>query len=537
MKSNWFAASIVSLIASITFGADGKTVHFEINADKDIKPISPYVYGINQFRGVVDGMEGPYSNLPFVRISGNRFTAYNWTNNASNAGVDYHFETDDYLVSGPYYQGMADLPGGAYIPIVKEAFKRNAAVELTVPINGYVTANKTHVDDVRKDTDFLHKDFIPEQPRKNAPFSMTPDPNAKTVYQDEFVNWVKNTFSYAQTDALHPIWFSLDNEPDWWYHTHPQIHPAKITFTELMKDTLDYASAIKDVMPNTLVFGPVNYGWHGYDTLQDASDRNDRDFQEFYLAELAKAEKNAGHRLVDVLDVHYYPEAKSTTGVRIIYSVNNTPPVVAARVQATRSLWDPNYTEDSWIAKGPTHGPIRMIPRLFDKINKNYPGTKLSITEYEFGGGNHISGAIAQADALGIFGREGVFAAALWPGDNIQFQAAAFECYRNFDGKNGVFGDTSIHAVTDNLDATSIYASTDSKNPDKIVLVAINKTDAPVSAKMDLHLKIKPKKVQVYQLTAAVPKIKSASSAEIPDPTNFNYTLPPFSISTIELTN
>jgi hypothetical protein len=33
---------------------------------------------------------------------------------------------------------------------------------------------------------------------------------------------------------------------------------------------------------------------------------------EFYLAQMAVAEATTGHRLVDVLDVHWYPEA---TGV------------------------------------------------------------------------------------------------------------------------------------------------------------------------------------------------------------------------------
>jgi hypothetical protein len=88
--------------------------------------------------------------------------------------------------------------------------------------------------------------------------------------------------------------------------------------------------------------------------------------------------------------------------------------VVAARKQAPRSLWDLAYTENSWIAQFSTNGPIRLLPRLEDKIAANYPGTKLSITEYNYGGANHISGGIAQADALGVFGREGLFAATLW---------------------------------------------------------------------------------------------------------------------------
>ena len=120
-----------------------------------------------------------------------------------------------------------------------------------------------------------------------------------------------------------------------------------------------------------------------------------------------------------MLDVHWYPEARGTCianpmdGCRIT-DEDTDAAVVAARKQAPRSLWDPTYTENSWIAQFSTNGPIRLLPRLEDKIAANYPGTRLSITEYNYGAANHISGAIAQADALGVFGREGLFAATLW---------------------------------------------------------------------------------------------------------------------------
>src|SRR5262249_38935497 len=161
--------------------------------------------------------------------------------------------------------------------------------------------------------------------------------------------------------------------------------------------------------------GPLQAGasGQGRTLLQGAPDAAGRDFQEFWLSQVAAAEQAAGRRLVDVLDVHWYPEA-TRGGTRII-GTDTTPAVVAARLQAPRSLWDPSYTETSWITSSSTFGPIRLIPRLFDKIAASDPGTKLAITEYNYGGGSHICGAIAEADVLGVFGREGVFAAAEWP--------------------------------------------------------------------------------------------------------------------------
>src|SRR6185369_9402983 len=139
-----------------------------------------------------------------------------------------------------------------------------------------------------------------------------------------------------------------------------------------------------------------------------------------------------------------------------------------------RSLWDPNYREDSWIMRDSLHEPIRLLPRLKEKIAHNYPGTKLAVTEYNYGGGNHISGAIAQADVLGIFGRDGVFAANEWPlASDESYIAAAFKMFRNFDGAGSAFGSTSIRASTDNVADSSVYASVDPSNPNVLIVVAI----------------------------------------------------------------
>ncbi len=159
--------------------------------------------------------------------------------------------------------------------------------------------------------------------------------------------------------------------------------------------------------------------------------------------------------------------------------------VAAARVQAPRSLWDPTYAEDSWISIDAGVGAIRLLPRLQEKIAAHYPGTRLAFTEYNYGGGDHISGAIAQADVLGIFGREGVFAAALWDlRAATRFIDAAFAAYCNYDGAGGRFGDTSIAAATSNHETTSIYASVDAGRDDRMVLVAVNKSTGPTTAEV-----------------------------------------------------
>lgn len=498
-------------------------VHFVIDPARDAKPISRYIYGINR------KLDGPYANLTFSRVGGNRWTTYNWTNNASNAGDDYHFQNDGYL-------GGGDTPGGAVLPALQNAADRKAAILLSIPINGYVSADKKGDGDVRRSgTHFLATRFHPEHARKDAPFTLAPDPQGAVVFQDEFVNWVMKRFPSGFSDPARPVWFSLDNEPDLWASTHKEVHPEPTTYAELAEKSIEYASAIKAVAPGTLVFGPANYRWQGFVQLQSAPDAGGRDFQAFYLQQMARAEKSRGKRLLDILDVHWYPEARG--GAVRITGPEATAEVTAARVQAPRSLWDPQFTETSWIAQSATHGPIKLLARLREKIETNYPGTKLAVTEYNFGGGGDISGAIAQADVLGIFGREGVFAAAEWPLHGGEpFIAGGFATFRNFDGHDASFGDTSVFASTDDLAATSIYASTDAKDPHRLVVVAINKTGGPLRAGLDLRSVRAIKQLRVYQLTAAAPEPRSAADLAAGDLTAMRYVLPPFSVSTIEFT-
>jgi len=113
---------------------------------------------------------------------------------------------------------------------------------------------------------------------------------------------------------------------------------------------------------------------------------------------------------------------------------------VEARLQAPRSLWDETYIETSWITQDSTHGPIHLIPRLQAKIDQHYPGTKMSISEYNYGAGGDISGGLAQADVLGVFGREGLFAATVWlMSASNSFLYAGFAMYRNYDGNSATF--------------------------------------------------------------------------------------------------
>jgi len=514
-------------------------VNFNIDSTQDVRPISRFVYGMNGW----DPAQRP-RNLTLSRSGGNRMTAYNWETNASNAGADYFNQNDDFL-------GGGNTPNGAVAPGLESARAAGAGMIVTMPLIGYVSADKNGGGDVANSgPNYLQTRFHQSPARKNAAFSLVPDTTDAFVYQDEYINFLDKTYPGAFAAAGNPIMISLDNEPDLWQSTHARLrgdgNPATqagttATYAEMIQRTIDYADAAKDVNPNALIFGPVNYGWRGMIRFQDASDAANRDFLEFYLAQMAAAESPNGHRLVDVLDVHWYPEARGSCignpmdGCRIT-GEDLDADVIAARKQAPRSLWDTTYTENSWITQFSTNGPIRLLPRLQEKIDANYPGTRLAITEYNYGAANHISGAIAQADVLGTFGREGVFAANLWRlVSNNNFLYGAFEVYRNYDGANSTFGNTNIRATNSDIVNASVYASVDTGTPGRMVIVCINKSDSAQTAGIAVTHTVQFNKAEVYQLTAASSSPQRQADIEITLTNAFQYNMPANSISTLVL--
>ena len=195
-------------------------------------------------------------------------------------------------------------------------------------------------------------------------------------------------------------------------------------------------------------------------------------FGAWYLEQFARRRAAAGGtRLLDYFDEHFYPQE---SGVAL--SPAGDAATQALRLRSTRALWDPTYVDESWISQANGGKPLAWIRTMRAWVRKYYPGTKTAISEYNWGGLDSMNGALAQADVLGIFGRERLGLATLWgPTGAGDPWAYAFRMYRNYDGNGGQFGSTSVHAVSSNQGRLAVYAATRGSDGALTVMV-INKT-------------------------------------------------------------
>ncbi len=510
----------------------GLPAAFVVDCGAPAQEISPLIYGI-ALNARLDASDKHQWKLNATsrRWGGNPTSRYNWEiGNAWNTVADYFFYNVDYAgLGGEYWKHFLD---------VNREHKVGSAI--TLPMMGWVAKDI-------KSVSFPQSEF-PEQQAfdphgRNAgngltkdgkPLASGPPTRTSVAAPPGFVaRWVTAIREYEAAKGKSVEVYFLDNEPALWSDTHRDVHPEPLGYDELLKRTIDYGSAVRKAAPDGLIAGPAEWGWPGYfysaiDAKAGFSARPDRrahgdvPLLDWYLKSLATHEKKTGTKVLDVLDLHFYPQGK---GIGVGADGNTDPDTNARRIRSTRALWDPSYTDESWIKES-----IRLIPRMKELVAQNYPGLKLALGEYSFGAELHPSGGLALAEALGRFGQQGLWAAWYWtypPEGSAAFWA--FRAYRDYDGKGAHFPDWSM-PTTAPKDG-SIFAAR-SADGTKVNLVLLNFSSAnSLEAAVNLKGCAVPNSQRVFMF-AGDPRGFVNREVEVGKP----YHLPPYSISVVELT-
>lgn len=523
---------------------DSTDLSLQLSVDPTVArhTISPLIYGINVF----EMADNDFAELnqairpSVVRWGGNKTTRYNWENDFTNTGSDYYYE--NVPVDNP---DRSQLPNNSAADRFVQRNK-TAGIEslITVPLIGWVAKETSLMPPYTCGFGATQykKEYNHQPPQKADPFNsecgngirrdtslpITGNDPADTsipVGPDFVRRWVAHLverFSNASDGGVH--FYNLDNEPGVWAETHRDVFPGYLSYEELLQRTIDYATAIRQADPSAQILGPVQDGWQRYfyssyrtcpeqpsdpdciiHNTRAEKNRQEKDNEAFvawYLAQLHAHDQETGQRTIDYFDLHYYPQAE---GIALSSAGDNM--TQALRLRSVRSLWDASYVDESWIKN--TEGgntAVQLIPRMHDWVNQHYPGLKLAISEYNWGALDEMNGALAQADVLGIFGREDVGLATLWaPPTADQPGAFAFRMYRNYDGQGSTFGDVSISAISEDQEKLAIYSAQRSSD-NALTLMIINKSNTELSAQISLGGFVGGQNAQHYRYSAANPR-------------------------------
>lgn len=528
-------AGIMALVAAVSTPAQayadaGRSI--TVNPDKTVCEISPYIYGVNS------GADMTKVSPKSFRMGGNRMSAYNWENNMSNAGSDWHHTSDMYLVNNADEE-YKTAPGGVALDAAKTISENKIPYGLlTLQMLGYVASDK--LGDVSEKNVAPSSWWCKVENRKGSDFSMTPDLEDGVVYTDEYLNYLIKKLGKSDSKKGFKG-YALDNEPSLWGGTHARVQTEPLNCAELIEKSVDLASVVKDMDDGADVFGPALFGYSAFTSLLNPPDWENirseggyRWFIDYYLDSMKKAEDEQGRRLLDVLDLHFYTEAKGVCGERSCNHYDNDD-CVQARLDSVRSLFEEGYRENSWIVDtGAEFFPL--LPNVEQSIDEYYPGTKLAFTEYNFGGGDHISGAVAEADTLGIFAEHGVYFASIWAFDNCDYQFSAINMFTNYDGKGSGFGDTLVESTSFDRNAVSVYSAVDSRDSGKLRIIAINKS---IHESTPVNISIAGEKeytsAKVYSLYGDSSEIRRLDDISEITGNSFEYNLEPLSVTEFEI--
>jgi hypothetical protein len=243
----------------------------------------------------------------------------------------------------------------------------------------------------------------------------------------------------------------MDNEPELWGVTHYDLHPACSTYEEILDRYVTYADALRDILPDAKLAGPVMCCWYSFWlTAPGPASGGPSDFLTWFTTMVRAHDEQVGRRTLDVLDVHYFPQSD-------VYNDKIDDATQSLRLRSTRSLYDPTYVDESWVRSS-----IWLIPRLRAMLDDVYPGTALGISEWGFGADSTMNGALTIADVLGIYGREGVDMACYsgYPAEGSPGYFA-FMMHGNYDGDGSSFDGRALAAASPDVDRLGSYAVTD----------------------------------------------------------------------------
>lgn len=490
----------LELVQSTTTPPPGGPVTVAVDPNLDRRPINPLIYGVNW----ADSTQLATGLYTANRRGGNATTRYNWIFDTSNRAFDYYFLNIN--------EGGSN--GAAVDGFVSPTLAAGAAVVMTMPIdqvakssartpgfsvskygpqtrtecadNPLVTGcsnNGNGICDPSVNTTLCgsarccnpSSPAVPGSPGlryiTGNSASDTSVPVDLHAHVGDFVSHLTTKFGAATGGGVR--YYALDNEPMLFDSTHRDVHPTPPGYDEIWTKGLAVATEIKSRDAAAEVLGPVTWGWCDFWTsAKDAAAGNcmsgaDRTahgglawpawYMQQVCANRLATGPAAGKLPVDWLDIHFYPQGTGVDGLSGNQSTEDSAAVQAARLRSLKELYDPAWISESWIADVEVK-VVQLIPRMRAWRDTYCPDLKLALTEYKWGKDNTLSGALAQAEALAIFGREGLDMAARWvTPESGSLAETAYRLYRNYDGAGSqVTGDT-VRTTSSDVDGVGAY--------------------------------------------------------------------------------
>ena len=200
-------------------------------------------------------------------------------------------------------------------------------------------------------------------------------------------------------------YWDMDNEPEIWSGTHDDVMPTQIAATAFMSNYFAVAKKARALFPGIKLCGPVTANeWQWYKWSSETLNINGKYYcwLEYFLKRVADEQKATGIKLLDVVDIHWYPGESADADVlqlhRIFYDKTYVYPG-ANGVKSINGGWDNTQTKEY------------IFQRINDWLTQYFGannGITIGLSESGINSSNANVNSVLYASMLGTFANNGV---------------------------------------------------------------------------------------------------------------------------------
>lgn len=344
-----------------------------IDVTKDSHVISPYIYGRNNS---LQGNPGSNFTADWTRLKdagvrffreggGNNSTKYNWRRKISSHPDWYNnvYANDWSAAAQALLQNTKDTQGMWSFQLIGKAAKTTTANFNDWAYNQsqwWSGTNQNLAGGGNPNTSGGTK----------ALTDGNPDLYLEDWTADSTVLLLDNWFNNLSLDKTRLKYWNMDNEPEIWNGTHDDVMPTQLAAEDFMQRYFAVAKKARAKFPGIKLVGPVTaneWQWYNWPNGISSGGKNYA-WLEYFIKRIGEEQAASGVKLLDVLDVHFYPGSTNSSNIVQYHRVFFDPTYVFPEANGVKNVngsWDNSQNKEyiferckTWLEKyiGTNHG-------------------------------------------------------------------------------------------------------------------------------------------------------------------------------------
>lgn len=390
-------------------GAQNITI--QVNANQERLPVSPYIFGRNN--NLSDNAASPTSaaNISLYKEAGLRFARENGGNNATK------FNWRRKLTSHPdWYNNVYEHNWDFAAQDIQDRMP-GLQVMFAFQLIGKAAASKNNNFN---DWAYNNSQWWSGVGQNLAGGGQVNTAGGSQALVNGNIDLYLENWNADSTTGVLNHWFwpgglgmdnrqfkywSMDNEPEIWNGTHDDVMPTLLSASAFMDSYFAVAKKARERYPQIKLTGPVpanEWQWYRFGDQSLSIDGKSYCWLEYFIKRVADEQRSSGIRLLDVIDIHWYPSESTYADLvqlhRVFFDETYIYPG-ANGVKTVNGGWD-NTQNKEYIFK-------RINDWLLLHFGENH-GIGIALTENDISSSDPNIGSVVYASMLGTFANNGV---------------------------------------------------------------------------------------------------------------------------------